>query len=671
MAGEEKILPKSTSPFADNYDIDFATRLPQFDSPGGEAYAAASKKDITQSVYAFVHNFEVPMRDSVTDRLIKKTIKFYNNLLDQGVYSAVEEGSTQRRFVSVVERPLGPSLDSAEGRERIDVNFLQKDFLKPLLIALAELHGNKITHRALTPANIFFANPDGNEIILGECFSAPAGLRQPGSYTTLERAACLPMARGEGASDDDVFALGACLMTLAISDPIKTSEDNTVDFFARMDKGSYRFLEGKKRVPDAFELPIRGLMSDEAAHRWGLGQVAQFIDGHAPRLSTGTDNYGLSKPVTFAGVNYTDRRALAQGMAIKIPETVTYFSEFDFANWVSSNLTAEVLSENAELFIKGSNKSHNANSAAELVARLCAFLDPHGPLRYNGLTIAYDGFGPVVAAAYMDESGKTLDIVKDILSSNIITEVSKIIGDDNEVMQENVGSIVWAGGFLKNEKLGQGIERVLYELNPKLPCLSDKFKGYWIRGARGVLKKLDQLIGTSGSGTNLLDRHVSAFCSAKTVGLDGMFGTLPNGDLPSGLHASRFIDTMGAIQTKVRVGPLPNLCSKLCEGLRPVVKAIHYKPRREMLAKRLDQLSSTGSLANVSSQLKLAQHRATDEQEYSRACKAFSHLERMREQNKVLIKSDDPRAVYKGYNGVSFVGMVLVAISVVLTVLGS
>lgn len=671
MVAENSILPKSNTPFADNYGVDFATRLPQFDTPGGEAYAASNNKDVTQSVYALVHHFEIPMRDTVTPRLLKKTIKFYNNLIDQGSYSVAEGGGNQRKFISIIERPLGPSLDSAEGRERINIKFLQTGFLKSMLIALAELHGNKIIHRAITPANIFFANEDGEGIVLGECFSSPAGSMQPGSYSTIERAPCSPMGRGEGGETDDVFALGASLLTLSLSDPIKKTDDVSADFFARVDKGSYRHLEGTKKVPDALELVIRGLMADDTPHRWGLAEVAQFIDGHSPRLSTGSDSFGLSKPVTFGGANHTDRRGLAQSMANNIPQTVKYFAEVDFASWVSSNLTAEVLSENGEALIKGSSKSHNDNSAAELVARLCAFLDPTGPLRYNGLTVSYDGFGPMLAAAFMEEDGKILDILKNILTTNVIADVGKIVGEKNEVLLDHSGPIVWAGGFFKASKLGQGAERALYELNPRLPCLSNKFKGYWVRGARGTLKRLDKLLGQSGSGANLLDAHVSAFCSAKMEGLDHMFGSLPNGDLPTGINASRFIDTMGAIQSKVRTGSLPNLCMKLCEGLRPIVRGIHYAPRREMLAKKLDKLASSGSLANVSGQLQLAQHKATDEQEFSRACQAFKHLERSSEQNKVLIKSSDPRAVYKGYSAVSFIGMVLVVISVILTVIGS
>jgi hypothetical protein len=671
MDSEDNTKEKSNLSLAESYNIDFTTKLPQFDTRGGVAFAAVSKVDITLSVYALVHNFDLPMRDRATDRLLRKTIKFYNNLIDQGVYSLTDEGSNARKFISIIERPLGPSLDSAEGRARINLKFLQGSFLKSVLISLAELHGNKIIHRAITPANIFFSNADGDGIVLGECFSSPAGSMQPSSFATIDRAACVPIGRGEGGAEDDAFALGACLMTLAIEEPIKKTNDPSLEFKSRLDKGSYRFLESGKKTPDALELIIRGLMSDDAQHRWGLEQVAQFIDGHQPRLSTGSDKFGLSKPVTFDGKNYSDRRALAQAMSENIPLTVSYLTEVKLATWVSANLTAEILSENAEALIMGSSKSYNESSSAELVARICAYLDPTGPLRYNGLTIAYDGIGPVLASAYSEETGTLLDMLKDVFTSKTLSNIVKIVGDRNELLGEWVGPVVWASGFVKVEKLGKGVERTLYELNPKLPCLSDKFEGYWVRGSSGALKKLDQILGSTGSGADIFDNHVSAFCSAKTSGLDSMFGTLPNGDLPTGMNALKFIDTIGAIQSKVSTGKLPNLCKKLCEGLRPVVKEIHYKPRREMLAKRLDELSTSGNLSNVSVQLKLSQHKAADEQEFAQACSAYKHLEKLHKQNKIVIKNTDPRAVFQGYSGISFVGMIVLAASVVITVLGS
>lgn len=671
MAGEQNISSSSGAVFAESFTVDFGVRLPQFDTPGGAAYAAVNKHDVTQPIYALAHNFEIPMRDRVTDRLLKKNIKHYNNLIEQGMYPVSEGGAEARRFISIVERPLGPSLNSEEGRARITIKFLKSSFLRGALIALAELHGNKIHHRAITPANIFFVDDVSDDIVLGECFSCPAGSMQPSSYSTLERSASSPMGRGLGGEGDDIFALGACCMTLILSDPIKKSDGVTDEFFARIEKGSYRFLEGNKKVPDLFEPLIRGLMLDEEDHRWGLGEVAQFIDGHMPRLSTGGDSHGLSKPVTFGGHNHTDRRTLAHSMSLDIPKTVQYFSEVEISDWVASNLTSVILSENAEALIKGSAKSQSLNSSAELVARVCAFLDPKGPLRYNGLAITYDGFGPMVAISFMEETGITLSTLKDILSSNVITDISKIVGDGNQILFDASGSLIWGGEFLRAERLGKGMERVLYEFNPKLPCQSDKFKGYWVRSASSCLIRLDQILGKTGSGANLLDKHVSAFCSAKAKGLDGMFGKLPNGDLPTGLNASRFIDTMGAIQARLKTGPLPNLCVKLCEGLRSIVKDIHYQPRREMLAKRLDQLSSSGSLANVSGQLKLAQHRAADAQEFSRASQLFSHLERSIAQNKMVVKATDPRAIYKGYNGVSLIGMILVVASVIVTVAGS
>jgi len=663
MAENAKSMSGSGKSFSDRFSLDFTKRLAQFDTPGGIAYAAADSSNHDQPAYGLVQNPFVPQREGPLKILLQKHLKSYVNCLGQGVMTVPDASGQVRRLVTVFERPMGPSLASAAGREKVSERFLNGTFLLNMIMALADLHNRELVHRAIRPSNIFFRDENSMDVMLGECVSAPPAMGQAPGYETIDRCDCLPEGRGEGDVSDDFFALGATIMSLVLGRDVGESANPSVLMAEKIDRGSYRSLAGSASVPDFAAEILRGLLVDNAENRWGIDELAQLVDGQSPKVSPGTDDWVLSKPVTFAGGNYSDRRALAQAFGEKFKQAAQYLRQETIAKWVTENMTAEVFTEKIESSLNIDGRESHPRPEAAKIARMCAYLDPLGPIRYNGFVIAVDGLGPVVAAGYQPDGAKYIEAAKELLGTDLFQEIIKIKVEHNPKAASELAPASWANGQLRSTRRGHGMERVLYEFNGNMPCLSPIFKDNWVRSTKGAIKSIDQLIGT-GKTTGLFDEHVCGFCAAQSSGLDQVFGLLTSSDLPTGSSVSKVVDALGAIQAKVKTGPLPNLCDKLCENMRPAIKNMHYKPRREALAKVLDQVVTTGMLSQVSSQLKLSAHTERDEQEFSQAGKIYAHLDRERKQLKLNIEPTDPRAIKNGYTVASTLALVIMIMSV-------
>jgi eukaryotic-like serine/threonine-protein kinase len=643
--------------FASRFAVDASMPLPQFDTLGAVAYGASDKEAPTEPRYALIHHHDVPHRSDVYAKLADKKIQCYVNAVGQGILEIDQGEQKVKRLVTVLEAPMGPSLASAEGRARINSSFIRGSLLRSMVIVLAELGGREVVHRAIRPHNIFFKHAEGNDVVLGECFSAPPGSGQPEAFEPLERSDTMPLARGEANIAADMFAVGATIVSALLGQVAGDDQNPSLLFETRCDLGSMRALLGKTVPPDTLKILLQGLLADEEESRWGINHIAQFMDGASPRTVTGSNSKILSKAAGFSGQSYTDRRALAKAFAANAPRAIEFLQDNQFGAWCTIHLSTEVFTEKVEELLNTDMKG--GGKVAEMtLARICAFLDPEGPIRFGDIVMAPDGIDTAIAAAFASGDRQTLDLMMEFYTSGLVGDIFKIMGDkccaEAEVGRMHVKAIEMA----RNNKRTMGMNRILYELNPSLPCQSDNYKAEWARSPRAVIKILDTILGKTKSGANLLDNDFCAFCSAKSRDLEGILSGLTSADLPSGTGATRFIESFGMIQSKSKSGPLPHLCTFLCAGVRKSIEDLRFPPRKKMLLNKLSELAATGDLGKVGL-LKLGNHIKKDKQEYAKARQNFAQLDAYRKKLAAPLEADDPRVVLKGYNGASTVAMLV------------
>ena len=167
-------------------------------------------------------------------------------------------------YFVICQAPGGPAVNAAL-RVWPEAEITEA-LLKPAAMVLAELQARNVTHRAIRPANVFQAAPRA-PVTLGSAWAAPPACHQPAWMEPPYSAMCLPAGRGEGDIADDVYALGALIVMLAIgAHPMEGLSDEAI-LRRKLDVGSYAALVGSHRLPSALAELVRGMLADEPEHR--------------------------------------------------------------------------------------------------------------------------------------------------------------------------------------------------------------------------------------------------------------------------------------------------------------------------------------------------------------------------------------------------------------------
>jgi hypothetical protein len=147
------------------------------------------------------------------------------------------------------------------------------------------------------------------------------------------------------------------------------------------------------------------------------------------------------------------------------------------------------------------------------LTKLLSIIDPDGSLRYETIAVSAESIP------------ETLQYLQNSKRQNLFEEVIKIIKDKN--WQNYTG--IYSPGFLEetkgnefhylvernNNKLShKNNERLIYSLNPYLPCLSSMLNGKYVNNIKELLLALDSYAQKQPNNF-IIDRHVSAFIAAK------------------------------------------------------------------------------------------------------------------------------------------------------------
>lgn len=674
MSGEIAPVPSGQSAFGDRYDVITASPLPEFSTPGGNAYKAVDKERRNTEVYAIVHHPTVPLRNDLYKNIQSRPI---GNLIcprDRGLLN-VELGGQKQRLVTIFDRPTGGALFGADGslNPRVNANVLRQSVVLSSLKALAALHKRGIVHRCVSPTRMYFLSSDSDEIVLGECYSTPAGYMQPFSIEGIEVAFADKMARGTGEPPCDFYQLGAALQCLYFGETLWKGRDRTSLAMARVNQGSYWALAGGREIPGAMGTLIRGLMADELDERWGAEEVLDWFEGVGKAKRTSMTSWSMNRPTNFQGVAYVDRRLLADAFARDPREAANFLKKIDFPSWVQMSFRDEILTEKLEALLNVRPAEGFGGLRADdykMVSRVCMFLHPSGPIHYKGMSVTLTGIPPLVADAFSRDDRETLTTILEIFDQKFLTALTDIAGDRNKNFGQQAGVLRKAMEHGPSKQLGRGMERVLYELNPILPCVSSRFERVWIGSIKQMMRALDRLSQVGGGKNILLDRHVAAFCATHGDGLERDFNNLAVAQSNPAKFNTLAVELFGNLQKRLKLEALPHLAEKLVDGLAPAVRSIKNKKRREVVQAALDRLKKSGDITKVMTDVNMAQVQALDAREFSQACNALAKLEKERGRLTRKILPTDPEAKKKGFRGARIVAFAAFALVSFLTFYG-
>jgi hypothetical protein len=449
-------------------------------------------------------------------------------------------------------------------------------------------------------------------------------MHQPVLCEPVESAMAMPAGRGDGAPADDLYALGACLMFLLLGgNPVAELDDEAL-MAAKMSRGSYAALLGSARVPSALVEPVRGLLADDPRERWTLQDFDFWIQGRrlVPR------QYSLPKhatrPYEFAGQALYTARGLARALVQDAHAAMRTVKAPEFDAWLQRSLCEP---ERYNAFATALSEGHEGGLGAaqeeRVLARICIALDPLAPIRFRGIAVAIDGFGPALAAAYMGkgEIGLIAEAMACRLPQTWFAAQSGLRPEHVALLKTFERLRLLA----EDRRPGFGIERVLYELNPGLPCLSPLLQDEHVGDAGELLRALERVVESGRLEQVTLDRHIAAFLAARFRGPADWHDPLASRD-----PAERALGTLlilGRLQSWRGPAALPALTQRIAGELRPVVERFHNRPKRARLLAELPKRAAKGNLMELLSHIDSPSERGRDAERFAAAQREYQELE--------------------------------------------
>ena len=578
----------------DRYEIKLDQPLPDYDNAPAVAYKAVPVRDSSRSLYALVCDPKVPPRLEMIPTLHRLDHTAMVNVIDWDVVDWPLEG--RRCPVLILPRPAGKKFlkDAKDERAPLSEDHVTRHFIQPAVEILREMHTAGETHRALRPDNIYFTGEDEKAMMVGECFSAQPAVTQPVVLESLESCLSAPGGRGEGLAANDLYSLGVCILSLLIGKyPCNTMTDEEV-VAQKLAIGSYTTVAQSYRVSLTIMEVLRGLLSDDVSDRWSIEDLALWLNGRRLSPKQPALPVKATRPLQVGGKGYVTARELANGMARSWDESAPLVTEGTLDGWLRRSLGEESRTEavtQAKL-LSGQDEPDRA------VARAIIALDPEGPIRLRGLASTIGGMGVFGAMYSDDEAAKKL--IADVVQMSLPTFWLEQQLSVRPEMAHGVARLDRMRATLMRPGIGYGLERVLYELNPDMPCKSPLFERDYVATLDHLLPAMERAASArDGEVKRLIDRDIAAYIGAHyRRSVSGDLADIETDD--AGLAATAQVRMLAMLQDSLARGKsFPSLCKAAANLLNPAVRRFHSHSTRKRIRQMMQKAERDGRLQTL------------------------------------------------------------------------
>lgn len=644
-AGSNKPVKKKTISFQDGITIDVNTPMPQYNQGHVKAYRAFGR---------IPGQGEIPMFAYVCDKsplprldLIKRFESFmsYNlcTLIKHGVLYWPATGD--ERYVFVYRDNWGNALIPPDAKQAggIKPEVMMEKILAPLVPVLRDLREHDIHHGAIRPSNLWVRDLNAKDhIILGDCLTAPAGYVQDAFYEPISRAMTDPIARGTGTHADDMYALGVTLTTLLRTNDISEEMDYEEMIRKKMRIGSYGTVTGRDRFTGAVLELLRGLLHDDEKERWDIDDVQAWIDGRRLTPRPILKRKKAARPLVFGEERYLYIQPLAMDIEQDILEARRIIHEGELSNWLGRALESKRTAQSVEFAVEHAESIGGSLYDELLISCVSMALDPHAPIRFKGKHVNPNGLGVSLVDAIVNKGG--IQVYQELLASGLVSYYIREYDSRNADATVMLARFDACEKFAKSTKAGFGLERVLYTLNPHVPCLSPSFKDYYILSPEDVLPAFEEMCRNNTQPNKLVDRHIVAFLFAKEAKLIDLL--IRDFDAVEPYRQILFqLRVFAKLQSRYKPGPVPNIAAMFMKQMQPVFERFHDKFLREKIAKDCERHANSGELDDMAELVDDFELRESDRKAFFRSMKEYKKS--VDDRKKLIEKLEDKKTFGK------------------------
>ncbi|MDX2073650.1 MAG: hypothetical protein SFX19_04710 [Alphaproteobacteria bacterium] len=500
----------------DQYEIDLTRPLPQFNTGKARAFAATDNGD-NKPLFALVCEPGTQQRHDAINRLLTVRNPNLCSLLAAGAVDLSQPA--EERYVIFYEYVKGQKLSAllANTKGKIPPNIIITRIITPLVQAILALQEAGVTHGSINPDNIYY----DQEAVLGPCVIDPCGYTQPYYYELVERMQAHPAGKGESNIDVDFYALAVLVLQILYGTQALERYPQVNLARAILRQGPFMALTAGREVPEEFFDFLWGMLGSGVNKRWNYRYLKPWLDGKHYNIIPSPAPTEGSKPYECLGTTAHSRREVAHMLATHWDRVKETLAESSLAYWVLITLRQKELSELLARHIKTIVESNNKNETQrnEHIMRLLLILDNEGPLRYSKISLHVDSIPALFADLYLKQAQDELQLLVKFIEQNLISawvdlqSVKEI--DIPEHLSQYFSRLDRLRGVIRNEGLGFGMERLLYDLNPAMPCLSPLCRGRHVTTLPDLLRHLDRIAPSMGASQDPIDVHIAAFVASK------------------------------------------------------------------------------------------------------------------------------------------------------------
>jgi hypothetical protein len=371
------------------------------------------------------------------------------------------------------------------------------------------------------------------------------------------------------------------------------SDEEILD--AKLSKGSYGALTQSTRISLTMMEALRGLLNDDPDERWTVDDVGMWANGRRGSPVQQSMETRASRAFNFMDRDHFTCRELAHTMSNNWSRAVHVIRDGALDTWLRRALGDD---SKVNAFNEAKAIPETEDEDDNLVARCLIALDPAAPIRFRDFRATIEGF-PNMLALY-GESNDMKNAFARILQYGLIDFWDESQPRTRVDLVTLYRDLKRAREVMGRTSSGEGIERVIYDLNPALACQSPLIEAYYVLDIEALLPAMERLAENSEDVRYLIDRHLAAFIGAHFSGLRGSelrdLDNQADPDLPI-LAAIRVLSLIQERATRVRGYPkLGELAAKMLE---PTVKRYHNRHTRERIASDMKEAGAGGRLTEL------------------------------------------------------------------------
>ncbi len=574
-------------PIGGFFSVDLARPLPR--AGGGlEAFGATDLRTGQTDLMAVAVAPGAPARGGIMRDLIDGCPNLLHPL---GIGPGPRPGGASGLYV-ICPAPPGPPL-SLSTVPWTEAAVLAR-VLRPAAQVLCHLVSKGLTHRAIRPNNVFSAGP-GQPITLGCAWAAPPAMHQPPAFEPFTSLMCDPAGRGDGGIADDVYALGCLLVSLVSGGALMAGLDDAAVFRRKQELGGFAAIASELRLPPLIADLARGMLAEDPDHRLLPAMLLDPAATRGRRVATRPSRRS-QRPLTVGAVAVWDARGLAVAIRQEPELAARALRDGSVGHWLRRGLGDASLCSRVEELIRHHTGARGDPTITDamLTMRVAALSDPLAPLCWHGRALWPDGLGALLAAHAGNPPALAL------LESMVATEAPSIwaaMRDDRHDAFLVRSAVRAARSLLRIRPPAGGIRRLVYTLNPLLPCAGVLGEGHCVAAITDVAAAMERVASTGG---NPFDADALAFIAARsTRSLDMEAAVLATTENPP----LAWLQIMTEIQHRYADGPLPGIARFVVARADPLLARWRNRDQRAAVASLLPGLAEAGHFAPLAALL--------------------------------------------------------------------